>query len=178
MGSPSFRAGGSPARNARLLAPGAKGHDAGMTKPVIPIASDHRGFPLKVQLIGWLEQHGYEVRDLGTHSAERCDALDYARTLATEFGSNPTQFGVLICGSGQAMAMAANRYKNIRAALCGSVEMARTTREHNDANVLALGADFTPPDLALEILETFLTTTSLSGRYAERREALTALGGL
>jgi ribose 5-phosphate isomerase B len=76
------------------------------------------------------------------------------------------------------MAMTANRYKKVRAALCDSVAMAKTTREHNDANVLALGADFTPPDAALEILETFLKTECLGGKYAERRDALTALGGL
>lgn len=149
-----------------------------MTKPVIPVGSDHRGFALKGEVIRWLEQHGYAPKDLGTHSAERCDALDFAQALAGEFRSGGVRFGVLICGSGQAMTMAANRYRDLRAALCGSVAMATTTREHNDANVLALGADFTAPDDALRILETFLTTESLGGKYAERRDALTALGGL
>jgi ribose 5-phosphate isomerase B len=149
-----------------------------MTKPAIPIASDHRGFPLKARLIGWLEHNGYAPRDLGPYSAERCNALDYAKKMAAEFNSANVKMGVLICGSGQAMAMTANRYKNLRAALCDSVAMAKTTREHNDANVLALGADFTSPDEALKILETFLKTECLGGRYAERRDALTALGGL
>lgn len=149
-----------------------------MTKLVIPIASDHRGFPLKAEVIRWLEQNGYAPKDLGPHDAERCDALDYARKLAAEFQSNPVPFGVLICGSGQAMTMAANRYKDLRAALCSDARMAKTTREHNDANVLTLGADFTAPDDALEILQTFLTTECLGGKYAERRDALTALGGL
>ena len=149
-----------------------------MTKPVIAIGSDHRGFALKAQFIGWLEQGGYAPRDLGAHGAERCDALDYARAMAAEFKSGDVRMGVLICGSGQAMAMAANRHGKLRAALCDSVAMARTTREHNDANVLALGADFTSPDEALRILETFLTTECLGGKYAERRDALTALGGL
>ncbi len=149
-----------------------------MTKPVIPIASDHRGFALKARFIGWLEQNGYAPRDLGPHSAERCDALDYAKKLAREFNWPDVQMGVLICGSGQAMTMAANRHQQLRAGLCHSVEMARTTREHNDANVLALGADFTSPDEALKILETFLKTECLGGKYAERRDALTALGGL
>ncbi len=85
------------------------------------------------------------------------------------------QFGILICGSGQAMTMTANRYRHLRAALCGSVAMAKTTREHNDANVLVLGADFTPRDEALQILRAFLDTKFLGGRYAERRDALTAL---
>lgn len=149
-----------------------------MTKPAIPIGSDHRGFALKARFIGWLEQNDYAPKDLGAHSAERCDALDYARDMGSQFNSGQVEFGVLICGSGQAMAMAANRYQKLRAALCDSVAMAKTTREHNDANVLVLGADFTSPDKALSILETFLTTEHLGGRYAERRDALTALGGL
>jgi ribose 5-phosphate isomerase B len=149
-----------------------------MSKIVIPIGADHRGYALKAQFVGWLEKNGYAPKDLGTHGAERCDALDYANKLATEFKSNAFQFGILICGSGQAMTMTANRYQHLRAALCGSVAMAKTTREHNDANVLVLGADFTPQDEALKILEMFLATEFLGGRYAERRDALTALGGL
>ena len=149
-----------------------------MSKAVIPIGADHRGYALKAQLISWLEQNGYAPKDLGAHSPERCNALDYAKALAADLDSNPVQFGILICGSGQAMTMAANRYQHLRAALCGSVAMAKTTREHNDANVLVLGADFTPPDEALKILQTFLETNFLGGRYAERRDGLTALGGL
>jgi len=149
-----------------------------MSTAFIPIGADHRGYGLKVQCISWLEQNGYTPKDLGTHSTERCDALDYAKKLAAEFQSNSLQFGILICGSGQAMTMTANRYQPLRAALCESVAMAKTTREHNDANVLVLGADFTPQDEALKILQTFLDTKFLGGRYAERRDALTALGGL
>jgi len=146
-----------------------------MSKIVIPIGADHRGYALKAQFISWLQQNSYTLKDLGTHGAERCDALDYANKLATEFESNSLQFGILICGSGQAMTMTANRYRHLRAALCGSVAMAKTTREHNDANVLVLGADFTPQEEALKILQTFLDTEFLGGRYAERRDALTAL---
>ena len=149
-----------------------------MSKIVVPIGADHRGHALKGQLIRWLQQNGYAPEDLGAHGAERCDALDYAGKLAAEFRSDAVRSGVLICGSGQAMTMAANRYRHLRAALCGSVAMAKTTREHNDANVLVLGADFTLPDEALKILQTFLDTTFLGGRYAERRDALTDLGGL
>ena len=149
-----------------------------MGEPVIPVGADHRGYALKAELIGWLQRNGYAPKDLGTLSAERCDALDYARKLAAEFASDGVRFGILICGSGQAMTMTANRYRRLRAALCGSVAMARTTREHNDANVLVLGADFTPPDEALAIARTFLETPFLGGKYAERRDALTALGGL
>jgi ribose 5-phosphate isomerase B len=149
-----------------------------MSKPIIPIGADHRGYALKAQITAWLEHNGYVPKDLGAHSPQRCDALDYAKKLAAEFQSTPSQFGILICGSGQAMTMTANRYRHLRAALCGSVEMARTTREHNDANVLVLGADFTPSDEALKILRTFVETEFVGGRYAERRDALTVLGGL
>ena len=129
------------------------------------------------EVINFMATHGRGLICL-TLTPERCDALDYARKLAAEFPAGALRFGVLICGSGQAMTMAANRYRHLRAALCGGVEMARTTREHNDANVLVLAADFTPPDEALKILATFLDTQFLGGRYAERRDALTALGGL
>lgn len=149
-----------------------------MSKAVIPIGADHRGYALKAQFIRWLEQKGYAPKDLGTHSTERCDALDYAKKLAAESESNSIKFGILICGSGQAMTMTANRYRHLRAALCGSVAIAKATREHNDANVLVLGADFTPQDEALKILQTFSDTKFLGGKYAERRDALTALGGL
>jgi ribose 5-phosphate isomerase B len=149
-----------------------------VSKTIIPIAADHRGYALKAQCISWLEQNGYAPKDLGTHGSARCDALDYAQKLAAELSSNSIQSGILICGSGQAMTMTANRYQHLRAALCGSVAMAKTTREHNDANVLVLGADFTPQEEALKIVQTFLDTEFLGGKYAERRDALTALGGL
>lgn len=149
-----------------------------MSKAVIPIGADHRGYALKVQCISWLEQNGYAAKDLGTHGAERCDALEYARKLAAEFETGSVRCGVLICGSGQAMTMAANRFQHLRAALCGDVAMVRATREHNDANVLVVGADFTPQDQAMKLLRTFLDTRFLGGRYAERRDALMAWGGL
>lgn len=145
--------------------------------PVL-IAADHRGVQLKTQCVAWLREHGHAPKDLGTNSTERCDALDFAKKLAEGFKANPNQFGVLICGTGQAMAMTANRYRNIRAALCTNVEMARLAREHNDANVLALGADITDAATALKCLEVFLMTPFLGGRYAERRDRLTELGGL
>jgi ribose 5-phosphate isomerase B len=149
-----------------------------MAKPIIPIGADHRGYKLKARIMEWLAAHGYEATDLGTHSEERCDAFDFAKKLAEEFKSNGVQSGVLICGTGQAMAMTANRHKNIRAALCANAEIAKLTREHNDTNVLVLGADFISPEEAVKCLKAFLNTKFLGGRYAERRDKLTALGGL
>ena len=144
----------------------------------IPIASDHRGVHLKARLIAWLMAQGHAPEDLGTHTEDRCDAFDFAGRLAREFGGDPGRRGILICGTGQAMAMTANRFANIRAALCADPQMARMTREHNDANVLVLGADVTDPDTALQCLDTFLKTKFLGGRYAERRDKLTDMGGL
>lgn len=149
-----------------------------MAKSIVPIGSDHRGFALKACLVAWLNTHGFQARDLGAHGAERCDALDIAMAMADDFNAHSPHLGVLICGTGQAMAMTANRYARLRAALCVSADMARLAREHNDANVLALGADITPPDVALQILQMFLRTQPLGGRYAERRDRLTYLGGL
>jgi len=142
------------------------------------IASDHRGYRLKAQIIARLTENGFAPKDLGTDSEERCDAGDFARKLAEEFKFGKAQFGILICGTGQAMAMTANRYRILRAALCTEATTARMTREHNDANVLVLGADITGPGVALDCLEVFLKTKFLGGRYAERRDKLTALGGL
>ena len=148
-----------------------------MSKTIL-IGADHRGFQLKAKFIAWLKAEAYQPKDLGTYSAERCDALDFSKKMAEEFKSNTAQFGVLICGTGQAMAMTANRYKLIRAALCNTPEVARLSREHNDANILALGADVITDDIAFACLKVFLETAFLGGRYAERRDKLTALGGL
>jgi ribose 5-phosphate isomerase B len=148
-----------------------------MSKTVL-IASDHRGVTLKAQLVTWLQAHSYVPQDLGTNSTDRCDAGDFAAKLAKEITAGKASFGVLICGTGQAMAMTANRYRTIRAALCAEVTTARLTRQHNDANVLVLGADIIGSAIAEDCLQTFLTTEFLGGRYAERRDKLTALGGI
>jgi len=149
-----------------------------MTNTTVLIASDHRGFELKTQLIAWLKVHDFAAKDLGTNTQERCDASDFAQKIAAGIKADEAQFGVLICGTGQAMAMTANRYQKIRAALCTETTTARFSREHNDANVLVLGAEIVGAGLALDCLEVFLKTKFLGGRYAERRDKLTALGGL
>jgi ribose 5-phosphate isomerase B len=149
-----------------------------MAKITIPIASDHRGFALKQRLITWLKEHGYAPQDLGTTGEERCDATDFAQKLAGALKGHDDGRGILICGTGQAMAMTANRYAYIRAALVSEPKVAQLAREHNDANVLVLGADVIGADAAVACLETFLKTQFLGGRYADRRDKLTDLGGL
>ena len=142
------------------------------------IASDHRGVALKAQLVAWMKAHGFDPQNLGTHTEERCDASDFASQLAQEIASGKAQRGVLICGTGQAMAMTANRYRAVRAALCTDTTTTRLTRQHNDANVLVLGADIIGGAVAENCLEVFLATAFLGGRYAKRLDKLTALGGL
>ena len=113
-----------------------------LTAKPIAIASDHRGFALKEHLKAWLRAHDYAVRDCGTDSAaERVDAMDYALALVTEIKHGRADFAVGICGSGQMMAITANRFPFIRSALLHTLDEAAPAREHGDANMLALGAD-------------------------------------
>jgi ribose 5-phosphate isomerase B len=149
-----------------------------MPDPVVYFAADHRGFFLKAKLRTLLGGHGFAVEDLGTDSEARCDASDFASRMAIEMAGKRDCFGVLICGTGLAMAMTANRYRHLRAALCSNATMARLARQHNDANILVLGADITGDAVSADCLEVFLKTEFLGGRYAERRDKLTALGGL
>jgi len=134
------------------------------------IGSDHAGFDLKKILRAHLEKLKRSVEDLGTHSTESCDypvaASEVCRTVLSRNG-----LGILICGAGLGMSMAANRHRGIRAALCTHTFHARAARAHNNANVLCLGQRVTTPDLALEILEIFLETPYEGGRH-ERRLAL------
>lgn len=149
---------------------------ARLTSKPVAIASDHRGVALKARLGAWLEGQGYGVRDLGPESAdERVDAMDYAVALAAEIRRGRSDFAVGICGSGQMMAITANRFPFMRAALLHLPAEAAPAREHGDANMLALGADVTDPAAAEAILSVFLATPALGERYAERRARLAAL---
>ena len=145
------------------------------TKP-IAIAADHRGVALKARLKHWLQAHGYEVHDCGADSeAERVDAMDYAVALAAELKHGRADFAVGICGSGQMVAITANRFPFIRATLLHTVSEAAGARQHGDANMLVLGADTLDAATAEQILDVFLTTATLGDRYAERRERLARL---
>lgn len=149
-----------------------------MTTLTITIASDHRGFLLKSLLSARLKERGCAVVDLGTNDETSCDAGDFAQKLAVDLRDNPEHLGILICGSGQAMAITANRYRHIRAALCLNTTMARLAREHNDANVLVLGAHIMGQEVALDCMNAFLDTKFLGGRFTARRDKLTSIGGL
>lgn len=135
------------------------------------IACDHAAVELKEKVKLQLQKE-YLVTDLGTNSSESVDYPDYADKLCNELLKNKDAQGILICGSGQGMAIRANKFKHIRAALCWSEEVAKLSREHNSANVLCLGARVTSEELNLKIVKTFLTTDFLGGRHEQRVKKL------
>jgi ribose 5-phosphate isomerase B len=142
----------------------------------IVIAADHAGVDLKVGLKAVLEALGHDVLDLGTHDAASVDYPDFANAMAAALKSGPATRGVLICGTGIGISIAANRHAHIRAAVCWNRESAGLARSHNDANVLAIGARLIPPDLAQEILKVFLDTPFESGRHVRRIAKLSRCG--
>ncbi len=135
---------------------------------VISIASDHAGFELKE----FIKEKARSVdwQDYGPKNSDRVDYPDYAEKLCRDLSKG--NFGILICGSGQGMAMAANRFQNIRAALCWNPDIASLARKHNDANVLCLGARHTNPEQALDILESFFLADFEGGRHQQRVDKL------
>ena len=139
-----------------------------MASPVIALVADHAGLELKNSLKGLLDEQGFETLDLGPETADPVDYPDMADKLAAELKEERAQFGVMACGSGIGIAIAANRYPWIRAAMCYDVTTARLAREHNDANVLALGARLIGPEVARDCLLTFLNTPFDGGRHARR----------
>jgi len=141
----------------------------------IAIGADHAGFELKNQLSEVLRQTGHEVCDFGTNSAESADYPDYAVRVAKAVAFGTVERGVLVCGSGVGMSIAANKVHGIRAALGVTLEEVRLTRAHNNANVLTLGARFTDPGLARELLRTFLETPFEGGRHERRVAKITQL---
>ena len=138
------------------------------------IAADHGGFELKEHLKTFLDARGVAYEDLGTHSAESVDYPDYARQVAGAISRGEAQRGILICGTGQGMAIAANRFHGVRAVTPFNEETARLVREHNDANVLALGGRVLAPALAERIVELFLETPFSGGRHQRRVQKLDA----
>lgn len=133
------------------------------------IASDHAGFVFKNEIIKYLKTLSLEVLDMGPINEERCDYPDYADLVTKKIKeSSSDTCGILICGSGQGMAMRANKYSQARAALVWSKESAELSRAHNDANIICLGARLTDQKLAQEFLKIFLNTSFEGGRHADR----------
>ena len=142
-----------------------------MTLPSkIAIACDHAGFALKEQIKAQFKN--IQWQDCGTNSQESCNYADYGHALAKAIESGDVTHGVIICGSGIGISIAANRHRAVRAALCTSATMARLARLHNDANVLALGARIIGAEVAFDCLRAFLTTEFEGGRHKERVEKI------
>lgn len=141
----------------------------------VSIGSDHAGFELKDVITRWLNKSEYEVSDKGTFSTESVDYPDFAAKVAQEVAQGKTERGILICGSGIGVTIAANKIKGIRAANCYNEEIAALSRAHNDTNVLALGARFINADLALRITEVWLKQEFEGGRHQRRIEKISRL---
>jgi len=139
------------------------------------IASDHAGFELKQHLVARLAQKGIETVDLGPDAPDRCDYPDYARAVARAVADDADARGVLVCGTGIGMSMAANKVKGIRAAVVHDAFTAEVARSHNDSNVLCLGARVIEPSAADELLDLWLTTPFEGGRHAERVDKIMKL---
>ena len=139
------------------------------------IGSDHGGYELKQAVMAHLKERGVEFRDYGTFSTDSCDYPDYGEAVARAVASGECERGIVVCGTGIGISIAANKVHGIRCALCGDCFSAQRAREHNDANVLALGARVLGPGLALKIVDTFLDAEFQGGRHARRVAKITAL---
>lgn len=144
-------------------------------KPRIAIGSDHAGFSIKEIIRKYLEGGGYAVSDLGTSSEESVDYPDYGKAVGERVVLQQADFGIAVCGTGIGISIAANKVPGIRAALAHDVSTARLAREHNDANVLALGGRIVTSEAAIEMVQVFLTTAYLGGRHQRRLDKITAI---
>jgi ribose 5-phosphate isomerase B len=134
----------------------------------VAIGSDHAGFELKESLRKHLENKGIDVVDKGTFSSERADYPDYGHAVATAVLDKSVDLGILMCGSGNGIAMSANKHAGIRAALCWNEEITTLARQHNDANILVLPARYISPESAKNCIDIFLSTTFEGGRHQDR----------
>lgn len=139
---------------------------------LIPIAADHAGFEMKERLRVALGEMGFDVQDVGAHSAASTDYADYAHPLAQEVSEGKVRRGVLLCGTGLGMSYVANRYPNVRAAVAWTPEIAALARKHNDANVLVVPARFVSEEDAIAILHAWLETDFEGGRHQRRIEKI------
>ena len=135
---------------------------------MIAVGADHAGVFLKNDIVKLLEKEGYKVKDFGTYSDESCDYPIYAKAVADAVASGLCEKGILVCGTGIGMSMAANKVKGIRAAVCSEAKSAEMTRRHNDANILCLGARMIDEKTAEELVKIFLSTEFEGGKHLRR----------
>lgn len=136
--------------------------------PKIAIGGDHAGFELKQKMVDWLKRSGFESKDFGTYSSESADYPDFAHPVSLAVENKECDLGILICGSGNGVAITANKHQGIRAAICWNEELASLARQHNDANVLCLPARYISADLAMKITDKFLNSSFEGGRHERR----------
>ena len=141
------------------------------------IGSDHGGYALKKEIMKHLSERGIAYRDYGTYSEESCDYPDYGEAVGRAVASGERERGIVVCGTGIGISIAANKVRGVRCALCGDCFSAQMAREHNDANVLALGARVLGAGLALKIVDTFLDSAFAGGRHERRVAKLMAIEG-
>ena len=134
----------------------------------ICIASDHAGFNLKESIKDYLINKNVSIIDLGPNENKSVDYPDYAKKIGNRIKSKKSDIGILVCGSGTGMAISANKFKNIRAAVCYNIKSTRLSRQHNNANIIALGARLTKKSLSLKLVELFLKTKFEGGRHLKR----------
>lgn len=139
-----------------------------MKKLKITIGNDHAGFRYKKAISSYLEQIGHIVSDAGAHGEESVDYPDFAHPVSRDVDNKNADFGILICGSGNGVAITANKHQNIRAALCWKVEVARLARAHNNANILCIPARFVSLKLAKQMAEIFISEKFEGGRHLKR----------
>jgi ribose 5-phosphate isomerase B len=134
----------------------------------IAIGNDHAGPEYKNAIVAFLKENKYDVINCGTDTFESVDYPDFGHKVANRIQNGSADFGIVICGSGNGIAMTANKHEGVRAALCWTKEIASLARQHNDANILSIPARFTSIEQAVEIAKTFLNTTFEGGRHAAR----------
>lgn len=144
---------------------------------MIAIGCDHGGYQLKQAVIRHLADRGIDFHDFGTYSEESCDYPDYGEAVGRAVASGECERGIVVCGTGIGISIAANKVRGVRCALCGDCFSAQMAREHNDANVLALGARVLGTGLALKIVDTFLDSSFAGGRHERRVAKLMAIEG-
>ena len=142
---------------------------------MIALGSDHAGLPLKKEIIDLLESMGISYKDYGTYTTDSCDYAQFAQRAAKAVASGECEKGIICCGTGIGISIAANKVKGIRCAHCADSLQAEMTRRHNDANMMAIGAGFTGKNMAERMVEVFLTTEFEGGRHAERVQMIADL---
>ena len=146
-----------------------------MNNKKITVGCDHAGLNLKKIVIAHLEERGFEVLDVGTHSTDSCDYPQIAHELCKNIQDGKTELGILVCGTGIGMSMAANKHRGIRAAACSDTFSARLTRVHNDANVLCFGERVVGMGLALDLVDAFVDAEFEGGKHQRRVDMITQI---